>query len=332
MFSGLIGGPKVSVDTRDWHPAIDIALEHFESKNWSDLSLLVSRQNANSAFRLIQALGARTSLDSSLGTYPHTPTMLTLMGGVGVCWAWRHRGFGAADDVEDERWPRFFDSLKTSHELLRGALDFRPTNAVALGFLGRLLTGLGEIEDLQTVERKFEACRDRPIEACIMFLQSHSPKWGGDISKMFSYARRQAEDENLHPARYALVARAHIERWLYEGWMQEDQAVAQAGRRYMSSRDVAEDVNALNLKFNQTMAADKEAQSDEAALMTAHNNFGFAFYLIGDRHTAAQHVDALGAHPGVWPWVYSLGDPPAEQWPSLRKSLGLSKYIREKNS
>ncbi|MBB33960.1 MAG: hypothetical protein CME88_13390 [Hirschia sp.] len=325
MFGSLFGRKPTGFDTRDWHPQIDHALALFEKQDWTGLSLLVSRQSVNSAFRLITALGVRSELDSDLGNYPHTPGLLTILGGIHTCWAWRHRGFGAGEDVETDRWPRFFESLETASDLLTEALELRENAACALGFMGRVLTGVGDTDQLAIIETRFLACPDRPLDGCAMFLQAHSPKWHGDHDSMFTFANREALDERLHPARHALPARAHVEKWLYDACMDEDPEVNRHAERYMSQPEIVADICALNDAFNREMADNPAAQADESACRFAHDNLGYALYLAGQRQEAARHVSALGQHPGQWPWVYSLGEPPAREWGRLRKSLGLSR-------
>lgn len=328
MFDGWFGGKVQEVDGRDWHPRIDQALGYFEARQWGDLSLLVARQSVDSAFRLITALGARSQLDAEIGKIPRTPGMLMIIGGVQTVWAWRHRGFGSASEVDDDRWPRFYKTLELAADHLSLLLDIRENSAVGLAFMGRVLTGTNEVDSLSAVEKRFSSCQKRPLDGCAMFLQARSPKWHGDHDAMFAYAREESEDENLHPGRHALLARAHIEKWLYDAWMDDDEAVNEAGRRYMSSPEVVREICDLNSAFNADMAEDPDAQKDDSACRFAHDNLGFALYLAGQKKEAARHVAALGAHPGLWPWVYALGDPPASEWSRLRKSLGLSRSIK----
>ena len=327
MWKSLFGRKQDTIDTRDWHPRVNVALDLFKEKKWSDLSLLVSRQSPDSAFKLISALGARSPLEDKIGSFPQTPTMLMIMGGVQAVWAWRHRGYGVSDTVDETRWPRFYKSLENAQQDLQQLLEVRENSSVGLSFLGRVLTGLSDTDQLALVEARFNACSDRPVEGCAVFLQARSPKWHGDHDSMFAFAKRAASDGRLHPARHALLARAHVERWLYDAWMADEDSVNQAGRVYMSSATTVEDIHRLNARFNDDMVDDLNAQKNEAACRFAHDNLGFALYLSGQRQEAAKHIAALGAQPSDTPWSYALGEEIHAEWGRLRKSVGLSRRI-----
>ncbi len=330
MFSNLFGGNSAKIDAREWHPDIDTALGLFTARDWTPLSLLVARQTPSAAFKLVTALGERSELDSDLGETPQTPVLNAILGGVATAWAWRHRGFGSADDVAEDRWPRFFDALARAHNHLQAALELRENDGLALGFMGRVATGQQDEDLLDDVETRFMAISDKSMDACAMFLQARAAKWGGSHEAMYAHAQSFVADENLHPARLSLYARAHVERWLYDSFMDEDPNVNTQGRKLTGDAQFIADIRQINDEYAALLEGNKSAQDDWAACTFAHNNLGFALYLTHQMPQASAHVEALGAKPATWPWVYALGDPIETEWKRLRKSVGLSAQVKSK--
>jgi|GEM_PF-5775243 len=329
MFGLFNRGKRSELKPIDWHPKLDEALLYWNNGEWSKLSDLLANLSNNSQFSLLQSLGNNSELDVIVGKFPDTPFAYTILGAVQVMWAWRHRGFGRGNEVDDERWEPFFNNLVKAYNNLLQSIELQPENSVAYSYFIRAATGLGDdySVEIEPSARKLLQLKDPPMEGLCFAMQALSPKWHGDLETMYGYVAAVERQKEIHPSRLSLIARAQIENWLWEVFREEDEEKDLKTDFYFTQSQVVEKIVQANQKFNDEMIANKSSQKDEAAIWFAHNNLGCALYRAGQYKLAAAHIDALQDHPGEWPWVYNMGSPVAPSWPDLRKQVGLSKYI-----
>ncbi len=324
---GLFGGGKKSIlKPKNWHPDLDVALQHMSKGNWSALSQLLAKQSNNSRFALIQAIGSNGELGKFQMEFRPTPDADMFVGGMRTQWAWRYRGGATGDKVKVDAGVMFYNELAAAIELLDRALEAQPDNVLAQGFRIRTAMGEGDRDKCKILTERLVQSNDPPIEALGAALQSLCPKWGGSIEQLFDFARDVAPRKNIHPARHALLARAHIETWL-NAMMDDDASVRASFEKYLTRDDVVREIIDARTAFDTEMADNTRAQKDVFAEQFAHNNFGYALYRASQMKLAASHIDALKDNPAETPWAYSLGANNAAQWPKLRKQVGLPKDI-----
>ena len=314
MFRTLFAGKSQDIDASAWHPDLDAALGLYQARDWTALSLLAARRKPESRLALVAALGEALPLDSAPDKFPHTPALLALLGGVQTVIAWRR----ANDGVMGAAPPDPGD-LAPAGTLLADALAMRDQDSVALSFLGLALTGQADTDALDETQARFQRLPGRPIGGCMIFLMARSPAWGGSLERLFDCARRCVADETLHPARFAVFARAQVERW------RQDREQSDASE---CSPGAIQELVQLDNDYRTALRRDPAAAADAQACRIADDNIGFALFLAGRKAEAAAHVGRLGARPSKAPWSYALGPDVAAQWPRLRKSLGLSRKVK----
>ncbi|MFC7290990.1 hypothetical protein [Hirschia litorea] len=326
MFGLFNGGKKRSLKCANWHPDMDAALNHMDKGNWSGLSQLLAKQTNNGQYALIQACGVNGELGQFNMDFPPTSDADIFVGGIRTQWAWRYRGGATGDRVGLDAGLMFFNELEAATEYLDRALEAKPHNPLAIGFKIRVAMGEGNREERDALIARLIQCDDPPLEALGVALQSLCPKWGGSLEKVFAFARDVAQCDNIHPARQALLARAHIEVWL-NAMMDDEASIRSEYQNYLTRDEVFQEILAANTRFEMLMEQNARAQKDVFATQFAHNNFGYAFYRAGQFEGAAKHIDALKNAPAETPWGYSFAKDIQDQWPKLRKQVGLSKNI-----
>ncbi len=324
---GLFGGSKKSeLKPKNWHPDMEVALEHMRNGNWSALSQLLAKQSNNSRFALIQSCGVNGDLGEFHMQFPQTSDADVFVGGVRTQWAWRYRGGATADHVGHDAAILFLKELKAATVHLDRALATQPDNSLAQGFKIRIAMGLNNRAECDALIARLKQCDDPPMEGLGAALQALCPKWGGSLEQLFAFARDVAQRQNIHAARYALLARAHIETWL-DALMDDDASVRADYQNYLTRDDVKREIIDANSAFHVEMTENLSFQNDSFAAQFAHNNFGYALYRARQMELAATHIEALKDNPSETPWAYSFGDSISSKWAKLRKQAGLPKEI-----
>lgn len=312
-------------DFSEGHPDFEELLFRFESRDWKSFESLLCKHNADNRFLLIRAVGDCCNMVAEIGDFPETPTVLTAIGGIYTRWAWRERGFGRGHEVSEEGWQACYERAEAAVGALNAAVDSQIDNGVAWGFFVRALTVLSASEaDLDVVEERLLASSDRPLEAYIMLLQARARKWLGSHEDMYRIAKLCAEDETLHPARFGIMARAHIERWLWDGNMDNDLNFRTQNEDLLSQPHMQENLRSLNARFWEAITANPHLASQRAAMCVAHNNFAVAM-LLANLDGLNEHLERIGAHPTHWPWVYVFGSETRSHLDVIRRELNMKR-------
>ncbi|MBB4659028.1 hypothetical protein [Parvularcula dongshanensis] len=304
----------------DYHPDLDEALSLFEQSDWDSLTALTEAQTVNGAFSLLRALGTHTPLDLPFGSLPKAPRARGVIGAVLVGWAWRHRGFGRGDEVNEDSWPAFFDRLGQAISALLDAVRADQDDGVSIGYLIRAATGANEVGLLHEARDLFYLARHRPLEGGAFLLQALGRKWHGSHEEMDAVAERLASDDDLPPGKVGLWARALIERWVWDGHMSDDPATRFRSQMTFSLKETRDRILRLDDDYRRLASVWSPAETDPFADAFAHDNIGCAAVLSKQMATARPHVAALGNAPGEWPWCYTLGDV-EKSWPSLLRRV-----------
>ena len=315
-FSGAAPTARV-----DWHPRAEAACTLLADGDWPGLAEMVAAETPSGAVTLLRALGRDTERDASLRALPERSEEMAVFGAVLVGWAWQHRGFGTADEVADDAWAPFYETLDQAITALLPAARADRHDGVTLAFLVRAATGAQQEGLLEEAGDLFLRARRRPLEGACWLMQGRGAKWGGSHAAMDRVVETLLLDDDLHPARVALEARALIERWLYDGRMAGDAATQLRGQALFALRETAERVEAISENYARLMSVWDEGADDPAAEGFAHDNIGLAAVLAKRWDVARTHVEALGDTPSEWPWVYSLGTDVSARWAGLQRRV-----------
>ena len=304
----------------DWHPRTGEGAALFAAGDWPALAAMVADETPGGALCLLRALGTVTPLDAPLAALPETREEMAIQGAVLVGWAWRHRGFGTADEVPEDAWTPFFETLDEAITALLPAVREDLDDGVGLAFLIRAATGAQQRGLLEEAGDLYLRARRRPLEGAAWLMQGRGAKWGGDHEAMDAVVRHMMIDDDQHPARIALEARALIERWLYDGRMAGDAATHYRGQALFALRATGDRIEALSENYDRLMSVWDSREADPYAERFAHDQLGMAAYLAKRWPVARVHVEALGDTPSEWPWTYQLGDV-ARRWREVQRRV-----------
>jgi hypothetical protein len=240
--------------------------------------------------------GVQEWIDEWLAAEPHSTLPLLVRGAHAVNWAWHARGGKTADHTSQDQFREFFRRLRLAENCLDEVVERDPDDTTAWAFLIR--SARGRQVDRAEAQRRFDAVvKRRPHHrmAHEQMLQYLCKKWFGSHEEMFDFARSAATKAPAGSPLGALVATAHIERWLD---LPSGDDVA-----YMTQPEVIADLRA---------AADASVRHPyfrrRPGWPALHNTFAFAFACAGDWAFAAEQFDMIGDRVTEWPWQYFRAD------------------------
>jgi hypothetical protein len=246
-------------------------------------------------------------LDAWTDARPDDALTWTVRGAHGVHWAWEARGDAMA--VEREAFAEFRRRLEEADATLTKAAAMDPEDATPHAH--RLIAARGLELDAAEIAGRFDAATGlAPLHryAHNHMLQALTAKWGGSHDEMFAFARARAAVAPHGNGLKALVAEAHIERWLWilvsgEG-DQEDAA------RYWTRPNVHEEL--LTMAEASVLAPTREPSARQ---VWDEQLFAFCFWYTDHTDLAAELLarsDVVSPHP----WEY-LGKP-GKAWATAR--------------
>lgn len=297
-------GPP-SFDPAAAHPEVESMRAWCRQSDWPALARhFDGLTSANELFQhariAAEVPGVEQFLVSVAEREPARTLPKLLLGARCIELAWEVRTGARAQHVSREQFDAMHRHLRDGEQLLLEVTAREPGNAAAWAL--RLINVRGLELGQDEAQRRYDRlARTEPhmMGAQVQMLQQLCPKWSGSWEKAFAFARQcaaAAPDGSLNPA---LVAEAHMERWL-ELDRGEDEAYL---RRPEVQHEVAEMAarSVLHPAFRPVLGWTK-----------AHGYFAAIFSLAGDHRRAAVHFRALGGYANEFPWVY-LGDQ-AEQF------------------
>jgi hypothetical protein len=206
------------------------------------------------------------------------------------------RGEAKADETPEEAWDPFHDCMNEAEEYLRHAIELRPDDPLPWIPLLTTSTTLGApIEDRRAL---FEEARRRDPRLSaphLGLMNALTLKWGGSHDLMFEAARSSVKSAPAGTAIPAVLALAHVERWLYIVHWEKDQ---KASRAYFARPEVQREVQDCHGRCQGV---------DGTTAVWVANVFAFCFYLGGDAARARREFEKAGGVFSGHPWRY-LGD------------------------
>lgn len=235
-----------------------------------------------------------------VGFDPTSSSALTVRGAHALEWAWHARTFSRSEDVSEQQWEQFADRLSLARASLEHALAIDPGESAAYAYL--LRCALGQAWELEETTALYNQARDfepAPWLATYNYFVFLCQKWFGSHELMFEFARAVSGSAPEGSDVHALVAHAHIERWLYAGAFDN----SPDPDNYWRSDDVFEElIDVYKLWVNKTSNSPYE--------LVAANAFLFCFASMSARQVVDVELERIGPFPTYTPWRY-LGDPVA---------------------
>lgn len=231
-------------------------------------------------------------LSGVLTADPDDATASALLGGHLTDVAWKIRSSAKAEQVSREQFRDFHAGLRRAEQVLIDGAARTPGDVTL--WVQRMPTARGLQLGLSEVQRRYDraaALDPHHLPAQQHMLQSLCPKWSGTHEQMHAFARRCMETAPKGAPNAAIVAYAHVERWL-----ELDGAAAD---RYLAGPFARNEIYEAA-----TRSVWDPAFRPGPGWVWVRNVFAFLFSLLGDERAAAAQFQALGPLASPDPWHY----------------------------
>lgn len=249
---------------------------------------------------LAEANNRPTHFEQWVQEEPGSALPRLLSGANALEWAWEARTFSRGDDLSDEQWAHFRLRLDLARGELERALAIDPSESAAYAYLLRCALGQEwEIEDATALYQQASNTDASPWLATYNYFVFLCQKWFGSHDLMFNFARAVSAAAPLGSDLHAIVAHAHIERWLFALAFDGD---ANADDYWLANDVFDELIDVYKLWVDKTESSPYERH--------AANAFLFCFSSLSAREVVRVELERIGPYPTYTPWRY-LGDPVA---------------------
>lgn len=210
--------------------------------------------------------------------------------------AWDARGHGTADSVSDSGWELFRDYLEQAEQELEQAAQLDAGDPTPWSFLIEVARGLQQGTEVAR-QRFKEATRRDPLHwgAHSQMLSILCAKWGGAHEEMFAFARQAAANAGPGSDLGTLVIKAHIERWLYFSFEDDDKG-AEVYLKDAAARQECDAAYAQSLGSPQLRT--------RSSTILARNTAAMWFYLVRSKKQLQMEVALIGNAYATYPWCY----------------------------
>lgn len=227
---------------------------------------------------------------------PRSSLPVLVRGAHAIGWAWQARGNARAKDTSEAQFRIFAQRLKIAEDCLNDAVGRDRNDPTGWALL--ITTAIGRSLGQDEVRHRFAEAVARHRwhrGAHYGLFKKLCAKWGGSHDQMHQFADETAATAPPGSPLGALVAEAHIERWL----------------DLPAGQDVAH-MHQPEVRAALHEAADRSvrhpAHRRRPGWPGAHNMFAMAFWLADEHDAAAEQFDAVGELVTGWPWRYLSGE------------------------
>lgn len=308
-------------DPAEGHPLVREGVAHIAARAWDELLALYEKQGPSDRYHFVQGLGALSQLDDDLPTVFDNPHLMTIVGGIRVGWAWRHRGGGMGEQVNGVNASNMIRCLRTAEGMLEAVGEAAPDDTTAIAWHIRLEMGLnGDDNVLTRLLSRAQRSTETNIFTALNHLTLVSPKWHGSIEQMWSAANGYASRPR-NAAWISLAARAHIEEWLYCTGMTKDAAVRDAYLPKLTDPGFRAFIGEMDGMFWKALESAPMSGSEG---VVAHNNFAALLVMLNAIDRARPHIERIGPCFTLIPWYYAqYRDNPMVWFNEVRKRASL---------
>lgn len=218
--------------------------------------------------------------------------------------AWDARGHGTSDSVTEAMNQRFESLLEAAEQSLHRAAELDPQDPTPWAYLLTTARGLGH--GLAEAQRLYQEAASRdPLHhsAHRQMLSIISEKWGGSHDDMFNFARSAAGRAPDGHDLATLIIDAHIERWLYFSFEDDDKGA----KRYLKDESARQECLAAYMR---SLASPQLLV--RRSTIYARNSVAMWFFLVKDRNHLLGEVAQIGNAYCEVPWCY--WDEPAKAY------------------
>ncbi len=232
---------------------------------------------------------------SAQALFPDTPLGNLIRGSYGIYNAWKARGSGTADTVEDMGWHLFSEHLKTAANSLLRSAEQDPQDPTPFAFLQTVAMGL-QLDRPEAHAWFTEATRRDPLNQKAHFghLVLLSKKWGGSHQEMYAFARETMMKAPSDSLLQCILYLAFQEHYLYLVNFDEDTAGARDFLSSKSTRTESIEVYQNALQKRQTIARVSD--------YWPHNVTAWWFYTLNIPSIVRQETKKIGPNFTKYPW------------------------------
>ncbi len=211
--------------------------------------------------------------------------------------AWEYRGYGKGEEVTEDRFELFFETLNRAYDALAKAKVNGPQNSEVISRMIRVLMGLQATwEDIDWGLSQLDSYEKPNLYGYLNYLIASCEKWHGSHDKMFEFAKQYSSKNIGYGYMLALIPSAHIERWLYMSWWENIPAQADT---YFQRPEVKEELLSADEMF-----ANNYSHTDISFNLYAHNLFAYSLYRAGEYKLAQEHIKASAKRLTPYPWDF----------------------------
>lgn len=268
------------------------------SQDWQPLRETISAATPEEAYQWLKWVAEDSDINLSLkGLAADDDALgLTLAGALTYFFAIRVRAGALPQAMSEEQALSTYDGHEQARVLIDKALTLAPEDGLAAAFaMGSAIDPWDE-DHKDRAEAVLYGARNVPMSGFMNLLSARAEKWGGSHEEMFAVARRPFDPDR--PGAAALIARAHVERFLFYAVFDEAPDAKQQAGRYFSGEVIRE----LSDASDRVLGA---RAGDPAELQLAHGWLALSAVFIGQSRyakRAVRHLQKLGGYidPGIW--------------------------------
>jgi hypothetical protein len=300
---GLFGKSKLPLwDPAEGNPHVAPAVALASARDWPALAALARTLDPSDRFHMIQGLGGLSELDGELSAKTDDPVLASILGGIHVSWAWRHRGGARANEVSSEGAANMRRCLLAADALLTAAGETAPEDTTIIAWHLRCEMGLGgDFPTLVKLTHRLSRSPEANIFAALAHLNFVTPKWHGSIDQMWAVANAYAGKPH-NAAWVALAARAHVEEWLFSFSFGDDRDLQVAYSNKLSDPGFREFVGTIDALFWKTLEANGPMSGSETVF--AHNNMAALLVMVNAIELSRAHFERIGRYVTEIPLGY----------------------------
>ena len=205
----------------------------------------------------------------------------------------RHRGMGVAEALTGDQIDPYLRHSFLAQGAIDAALEADRHNGLAAAFNMALAIDPWEEDQKARAEAVLLEARDVPLSGYMNLLTAYLEKWGGDHDTMFRIARSRMRPDA--PMQYALIAKAHWERYLFYVAFDDAPDARRKAAGYFSG-EVMDELR----EASRAVLGGRDADPAEQRL--ANSWLAFTLSRAGRNRSAVPHLDRIRGHvePSVW--------------------------------
>ena len=228
--------------------------------------------------------------------HPKDPNAHLLLGSAYIHWAWEARGGGRAADVKTQGWVGFLARLEAAATHLEAAAHLAPHDPLPPARMIIVCMGQSRpIDDMKRYFKRVTAIEPYHLSAHSSALHYLLEKWGGSHEKAFKFARTRAAAAPEGNDLGALIADAHIERWLYGQSFDNDESY----KGYFHRPDVSEEIAEA---YQRSLGSPRYKIARTTPY--AANCFAYTLWRSGHEDLAREAFQILGDRVSLLPWQF----------------------------